>query len=174
MEITPKSKIHDVITHYPPLEEEIIRTAPPFENLRNPVLRRTVARLATLEQAARIGGVNLLEWVNHLRRLVGQPALTSASDLPAPDDIPPASADDPDWVQGEPQFVVDGNQLLARGEVPLNHITRLLTQLEEGRCILLITHFEPLPMIESIQKQNRKVYHKLDGQNPHRHLTYFG
>ncbi|GAP09124.1 hypothetical protein BECAL_00263 [Bellilinea caldifistulae] len=174
MEITPKSKIHDVLTHFPQLEEEIIRAAPPFENLRNPLLRRTAARLATLEQAARIGGLNPLELVNRLRRLAGQPELTRTMDLPSPADIPPASADDPDWVRGEPQFVIDGNQLLARGEVPLNHINQLLAQLEEGRSILLITDFEPLPMIESIQKQNRKVYHKLDGQNPHRHLTYFG
>ncbi len=174
MEITPKSKIHDVLTHFPQLEEEIIRAAPPFENLRNPLLRRTAARLATLEQAARIGGLNPLELVNHLRRLAGQPELTNTMDLPSPADIPPASADDPDWVRGEPQFVVDGNQLLARGEVPLQHVHQLLARLEEGRCLLLITNFEPQPMIEAIQKQNRKVYHTLDDQNPTRHLTYFG
>ncbi|MEW6180306.1 MAG: DUF1858 domain-containing protein [Chloroflexota bacterium] len=172
MEITPQSKIHDLLTHFPQLEEEIIRTAPPFENLRNPLLRRTVTRLTTLEQAARIGGVNALEWVNHLRRLAGQAELTAGAETAVPDDLPPASPADPPWVQAEPQFVVDGTQLLARGEVPLNHINRLLPQLEAGRCILLITNFEPQPMIEAMQKQNRRVFHKRDESKAGRHLTY--
>ncbi len=172
MEITPKSKIQDILNHFPQLEEEIIRSAPPFENLRNPLLRRTVARLATLEQAARIGGMNPLDLVNRLRRAVGQTEISNPIEMPTATDIPLAGEEDPAWVRGDAQFVVDGNRLLEAGEVPLNHIQPLLGQLEEGRFILLITDFEPRPMIEALQKQNRKVYHKLDEQNTNRHLTY--
>lgn len=174
MEITPKTRILDVLTHFPQLEEEIIRTAPSFENLRNPVLRRTVARLATLEQTARIGGLDASEWVNHLRRLVGQTEWSAGPETGAPFDIPAASPADPDWVQGDPQFVVDGNQLLARGEVPLEQINQLLRKLEDNRFILLITGFEPQPMIEALQKQNRKVYSRPDGQYAGRYLTFIG
>lgn len=174
MEITPKTRILDVLTHYPFLEEEIIRAAPPFENLRNPVLRRTVARLATLEQAAHIGGLNAPAWVNHLRRLVGQTEWSTGLESGAPLDIPPTSPADPDWVQGDPQFVVDGNQLLARGEVPLEQINQLLQKMEDNRFILLITSFEPQPMIEAMQKQNRKLYSRHDGQYTGRYLTFIG
>lgn len=172
MQITPRSKILDVLNTYPQLEEEIIRAAPPFENLRNPILRRTVARLATLEQAARIGGINVLEFVNQLRRQVGQPELASGAASAATGEYPPASADDPHWIQGQPQFVVDGNELLMRGEVPLNRVNELLNDLAPGQFILLITNFEPQPMLEALRKQNRRLYHKVDGQNPARHLTY--
>ncbi|WP_322791269.1 DUF1858 domain-containing protein [Bellilinea sp.] len=174
MEITPRSKIADVLNNFPELEEEIIRAAPPFENLRNPVLRRTVARLATLEQAARIGGINVLEFVNRLRREVGQPELAGGAASAVLNEFPQASSDDPPWVQGQPQVVVDGNELLMRGEVPLNRVNELLDGLAPGQFILLITNFEPQPMIEALKKQNRRLYHKVDGQNPARHLTYIG
>ena len=45
---------------------------PPFAKLRNPVVRRTVAKVATLEQAAKIGGVSLQAMILRLREVTGQ------------------------------------------------------------------------------------------------------
>jgi hypothetical protein len=47
---------------------------PAFEKLRNPVLRRTVARITTLRQAASVGGVSLGEIIGRLRVSAGQVA----------------------------------------------------------------------------------------------------
>ncbi len=88
--------------------------------------------------------------------------------------VAPPDEGDPDWVRGEPQFTVNGTELLARGEVPLNVVNDLLARLAPGGFLLLVTHFEPLPMIESIGKQNRRIHHKPDGQHPGQHLTYIG
>ena len=52
MEITRHSKLFDVLEAYPFLEAQIVNIAPPFQNLKNPVLRRTVGKIATLGQAA--------------------------------------------------------------------------------------------------------------------------
>ena len=71
MEITGRSKLFDVLKAYPQLEEQIIAIAPPFKNLRNPILRRTVAQLATLEQVAQIGQMDVTELVSTLRRRPG-------------------------------------------------------------------------------------------------------
>lgn len=61
----------DVLKAHPQLEERIIAVAPPFKNLRNPILRRTVAQLATIEQVAQIGGMDAAELVRILRRAAG-------------------------------------------------------------------------------------------------------
>lgn len=172
MEINAKTKLNDLLSAYPQLEEKVIQAAPTFKNLQNPVLRRTVGRVATVEKVVQIGGLDLTTFINLLRREVGLPELIrdETTELEAPGRT---VAVEPEWIQGEPQFVVDGKTLLASGEVPVNQINVLLSQLATGRFILLVTDFEPVPMIEAITKQNRKAYHKLDPQDPNRHLTYF-
>ena len=64
MEITSRSKLLDVLKAYPFLEEQIVEIAPPFKNLRNPILRRTVGQLATIEQVAQIGNIDVVDLVN--------------------------------------------------------------------------------------------------------------
>ncbi|MFH0843803.1 MAG: DUF1858 domain-containing protein [Bacteroidota bacterium] len=49
--ITPKTKVLQLIETFPELEEVLINAVPAFEKLKNPVLRKTVARIATLQQA---------------------------------------------------------------------------------------------------------------------------
>jgi uncharacterized protein (DUF2249 family) len=75
----------------------------------------------------------------------------------------PRQASDPDWIAGEPQYTVNGTELLQRGEVPLGRVNELLGKLEAGRYILLVTNFEPTPIIEAMQKQNRRVFHQSAG-----------
>jgi hypothetical protein len=172
MEITSRSKLLDVLNAYPALEDKIVRLAPPFANLKNPVLRRTVGQLATLDRVAQIGGLDVTELVNMLRREVGLPELRA--DTPTIVTIPSRAESDPAWINGEPQFIVNGSELLQRGEVPLQHVNQLLPQLQPQRYLLLITDFEPIPMIEAMQKQNRRVHHKLHPNDANVHLTYIG
>ncbi len=172
MEITGRSKLLEVLKAYPALEDKIIALAPPFANLKNPILRRTVAQLATLEKVAQAGGWEVTEFVNALRREVGLPELKA--EVTFPSTLPPIQEGDPPWVSGEPQFVVDGNELLQRGEVPLQRVNELLGQLQPGRFLLLLTDFEPVPMIEAMRKQGRRVYHRLHPGERGVHLTYIG
>ena len=53
--ITSTTKVADLLKSYPELEDVLIAMAPPFKKLKNPVLRRSVAKLATLQQAAAVG-----------------------------------------------------------------------------------------------------------------------
>jgi hypothetical protein len=64
-------KVAELLEAWPELEEVLIRLAPAFRRLKNPVLRRTVARVATLEQAAGVGGVAVRDLVGALRRAAG-------------------------------------------------------------------------------------------------------
>jgi len=171
MEITLTSKLFDVLEAYPELEAQISGIAPPFKNLSNPVLRRTVGKIATIEKVAQIGGMDADRLVNTLRRAVGQAELKpgTASELKVE---VPAAAGDPDWISGEPQFTLDGTGMLQRGEVPLGKVNELLGTLDSGRYLLLVTDFEPAPIIEAMQKQNRTVFHKVNPRDEKQHLTF--
>lgn len=173
MEITSQSKLFDVLEAYPSLESQIVNIAPPFKNLKNPVLRRTVGKLATLEQVAQIGGMNVSRLVNTLRRSVGQEELAAEPTANQAVDIP-RGVDDPEWIDGEPQFIINGTALLQRGEVPLGKVNELLGQLAQGRYILLVTNFEPSPILDAMQKQNRRVFHKITSGDEQQHFTFLG
>ncbi|MEO2194672.1 MAG: DUF1858 domain-containing protein [bacterium] len=43
LEITPSTKVAELLAAYPELEAVLIGMAPPFKKLKNPVLRRSVA-----------------------------------------------------------------------------------------------------------------------------------
>jgi len=69
--ITPKTKISDLLEEYPALEEVLFDISPAFKQLKNPILRRTVARVTTLQQAAIVGGLKVEDLVNRLRKEAG-------------------------------------------------------------------------------------------------------
>src|SRR5689334_16617803 len=76
--IDPETTVGALLEAYPEVENILVEMAPAFAKLRNPVIRRTVAKVATLEQAAKIGGVSLQAMIRRLREVTGQ----SAPDLP--------------------------------------------------------------------------------------------
>ena len=66
MQISAKTKIDDLLKQYPYLLDFLITLSPKFKNLTNPVLRKTVGKIATLEKAAAIGGLDADELVSAL------------------------------------------------------------------------------------------------------------
>lgn len=61
MHITPQTTVHEILTNYPFLLDILAERAPVFAKLKNPVLRASIGRVATLEKAASLGGMPCLE-----------------------------------------------------------------------------------------------------------------
>ncbi|MDF1594304.1 MAG: DUF438 domain-containing protein [Desulfobacterales bacterium] len=59
MELTEKTKIDDLLNQYPFLLDFLITQSPMFENLKNPVMRKTVGKIATLSRIATHSGIDL-------------------------------------------------------------------------------------------------------------------
>ena len=57
IEITPSITVHELLEAYPELEDVLIGIAPPFKKLKNPILRRSVAKIATIKHISSVGGV---------------------------------------------------------------------------------------------------------------------
>lgn len=141
--ITPKSKIFDILEAFPELEEVLINYVPEFEKIKNPVLRRTVGKVASLQQAASIGGVNVAELVNHLRCAVGQ----QEGDMDLEDKK--YAFETPAWFDASKVSTrLDARPMLEQGEHPVGQVISDLQKLQEGEIYQLIVPFLPAPLID--------------------------
>jgi len=68
LDITPDTKVGEVLARYPASLEIFVRRG--FPLLRNPVLRKTMARAITIEQACRRERVDLAGLLDEIRQLV--------------------------------------------------------------------------------------------------------
>ena len=78
IESTPSVTVHVLLEAYPELEDVLIGIAEPFKKLKNPILRKTVAKIATIKHISSVGGVPLNELIAKLREVVGQSVSTES------------------------------------------------------------------------------------------------
>lgn len=140
--ITPKTKVMQLIEAYPQLEDVLINYVPAFKKLKNPILRKTVARIATLQQAASVGNVNISDLINTLRKSVGQ-ELLSATEESAYNTIMPGWFD-----EAKVKQELDVREMLTKGEHPVNQVMSDLKHLPEDTIYKLIAPFLPAPLID--------------------------
>lgn len=166
--ITPETKVGALLTQFPALEPVLIQLAPAFEKLRNPVLRKTVAKIATLRQVAQIGKIPLATLINTLRTTVGQTAFSgNETGLQSPTPAAP-----PAWFNpGKVVHSLDVRLSIACGEQPVTEVLRLLNTLPSGQMLELITPFQPAPLIEIAQTKGYQVWCQEIGTEIHK--TYF-
>ena len=67
VEISPNTSIHDLLEEFPFLIDFLVDYNPKFSVLKNPMMRATAGRVATLRKAAEMGGVELDELVDAIR-----------------------------------------------------------------------------------------------------------
>ena len=140
--ITPKTKVLQLIEQYPQLEDILIEYAPAFKKLKNPVLRKTVARVATLQQAASIGNVKVEDLINRLREEVGQDLLQDSEDVSY-------NVKRPEWFDEEKiDAELDAGEMLEEGEQPVNQVITDLKKLPSGKIYKLKAPFVPAPIID--------------------------
>jgi len=141
--ITPKTKIHDLLEAYPDLEEELIRIAPTFKKLKNPVLRRTVARVTNLRQAATVAGLNVEELVNALRQKSGQDSISGF------DNENQYNTTVPNWFSATKiTETLDIREMLQEGEQPVHPVLTAAKKLGDDDILEVIAPFLPAPLID--------------------------
>ena len=164
--ITPKTKIFDIIEAYPLLEEVLIGYVPAFQKLKNPVLRRTVGKIATLQQAALIGNVNVGELVTHLRGKIGQ----SGEEINSEEH--PYNYQIPRWFDTAKVTVkFDVREMLANGEHPVAQVMEDLKRQKDDEIYQLIAPFLPVPLIDKASGLN--FIHWIKKENEELFFIYF-
>lgn len=163
--ITPKTKVLHLIETYPKLEDVLIQYAPAFKKLKNPALRKTVARIATLQQAAVIGNVKVEDLINHLRKEVGQNLYSGDINLTY-------TTQKPEWFSEdliETEF--DAKEMLAAGEQPVNQVIADLNSMADGKIYKLLAPFLPAPLIDKAFSLN--IQHWVEKINDENFNIYF-
>jgi hypothetical protein len=166
--IGPETTVGAMLDAYPELESVLVEMAPAFAKLRNPAVRRTVAKVATLEQAARIGGISLPALILRLRNVTGQ----SVPDLPLPQPRQDAAGDDTSWLtSGRVVEEIDADTMLERGVHPIGKIRATVAVLGPEEVVVLRSSFRPQPLIETLRRAGAPVHSSMQGVT---HLTWFG
>lgn len=153
LDITPSVTVHALLEAYPELEEVLIGIAAPFKKLRNPILRRSVAKVATLKHAATVGNVPLNDLVSALRQAVGQP-------------LDDADYEDENYFQPQPEWFsarrimlkVNESKPENENEMTLGPIMRGAKKLVAGDIIELTSDFVPAPGIDVMRRKGYKVW----------------
>jgi hypothetical protein len=140
--ISPKTKVLQLIETYPQLEDVLINYVPAFRKLKNPILRKTVAKIATLQQAAVVGNVKVEDLINLLRKEVGQDTIEMANEVNY-------NTKQPDWFDlSKIKSELDVSEMLNAGEQPVNQVISDLKTLKSDEIYKIIAPFVPAPLID--------------------------
>jgi len=93
MEISEKTKIDDLLNQYPFLLDFFINKSPHFKNLKNPIMRKTIGKVATLSRVAAMGNLDLDDL---LRDLLLEIQEKSGGELKVVGETEPGAAEDLD------------------------------------------------------------------------------
>jgi hypothetical protein len=163
--ISPKTKVGELLEAYPELESVLMSMSPAFEKLKNPLLRKTVARVATLQQVSIVGGVNIEDMIRQLRKEAGQDFSGSAYN--DPDGTP---EEKPEWLEiSNIKYRLDATSKINSGESPMKEILQKAGILKTGEIFELTTPFVPAPIIEMLKSKGFKTYSNV---NNDRTLTF--
>ena len=151
MEITFDTKVYDLLKAYPQLLDVLIGLSSRYKKLKNPILRRTITRVASLRQASALGGFTPSQLVNTLRAEVGQ--------NPISDDMKEQeiSLILPSWAKNKPSAYMNATELLDNDKNPLQLINKEYKKLVKDDVILLESDFVPAPLIDEMRKKDAKV-----------------
>ena len=152
-QITPHTRVGEFLEDFPELEEFLISLAPAFQKLRNPVLRRTIGKVATFQQIAVVGDVPLETIINSLRLAAGQ---TQTEEIMSTNKN---LNEKPSWFDASLIIeTLDAREMLQSGQHPLAEVINRTAGMEAGRIFELITPFTPMPLIEKVTANGFKAY----------------
>jgi hypothetical protein len=153
LEISPSTTVYDLLSHYPELEDRLIAMAAPFKKLRNPALKNSIARIATLKHISSVGNIPLNELIDNIRNEVGQPVGKEAFE----DEV--YFETKPDWFSEDRISIslVEG-EVGDKNEMTIVAVLREAANLEKGGIIELITTFLPAPGIDTMKAKGYSAW----------------
>ena len=148
-------RVSDVLARDESLVDVFVRHSPHFEKLRNRRLRRVMAALVTVEQAARVAGVALDVLLRDLNgALAGDAAAEAMHDaaIRATDAVSsvPAPAKRPVAL---PTVELDLREDMRAGREPFSRIMAAVHALGDDRALRLRTIFEPVPLFAVLARR---------------------
>jgi hypothetical protein len=159
-QISPETKIGALLDRFPKLEKTLLEMVPEFKKLRNPILRKTIARVTSLKQASTVAKIPLAEVINRLRNEAG-----IQEEFMSDEETESLSKEAPSWfsTSGIVQSL-DARPMLERGEQPINKVFADCKNLRVGEIFELTTPFLPAPLIDAAKEKGYLSWSKKEGE----------
>ncbi|HET9947766.1 MAG TPA: DUF2249 domain-containing protein [Longimicrobiales bacterium] len=165
MVIRKSDRVATVLKADESLIDVFVGLSPAFERLRNPAMRKVMARLVTVEQAARMAGVDadtLVARLNGARPDADAPA-PGGSEPPTshaayaprtpPAEAPRTAPAELERIPGALRVEVDVREDLRSGREPFSRIMAARRQVPPGGALRVRAIFEPVPLYAVMEKQ---------------------
>ncbi len=151
MKITFETKVFKLLKEYPKLLDVLITLSPRYKKLKNPILRRTITRVASLRQASYLGGFTPEKLVNILRAEVGQDPIND--DLK----VEEITLHLPSWAKNEQSSYMNATEILNEDKNPLQIINKKFKKIKVDETILIESDFIPSPLIDEMRRKKALV-----------------
>lgn len=151
MLITAKTKISQLIKFDKKAIDVIASVNPHFKKLKNPVLRRLLAPRVNIADAARIGGITVVEFLQKLHQN-GFEVDINVDDI---DQIKETNEIKVNLNIMERSNIVelDVRPILKGGVDPFESIMDKLKELSDDQTLLVINSFEPVPLLNILKNK---------------------
>jgi uncharacterized protein (DUF2249 family) len=154
--ITPDIKVSKLLKKYPETLSVLLETSDHFKKLNNPLLRRTLAPRVTIEQAARIAGVELQKLLLRLNQAIGCEAdflkwCAQQGPLQSTKETAGEEQTRPSWLASAQVKTLDVRPIISSGKDPFEDIMREVDSLAENEVLLIVNSFEPVPLYRVMQ-----------------------
>jgi hypothetical protein len=160
-QITPETKIGPLLDRFPKLEKTLFEMAPEFKKLRNPVLKKTIARVTSLKQASAIAKIPLAEMINTLRSEAG-----IQEEFVTDEETVSLSKERPPWFLASSIVQsLDARPMLEKGEQPIDKVFADCKNIKVSEIYELTTPFLPAPLIDTARKKGYLTWSKKEGSD---------
>ena len=147
MIITRKTKISEILNHDINAIDSIASINSNFLKLKNPFLRKILARRVTVEDAARIGGVSVKEF---LMTLMKSGIKVKCLEI---DEINNSKSNKIKQMIKTDIVELDVRPILEGGVDPFKEIMAKLDTLRSDHTLLIVNTFEPIPLLNILKAQ---------------------
>ncbi len=162
MVILGKTKVKDALDRYPELGEVLVSLSPKYKRLTNKRIYNTVARWATFNDVARMGGLSVCTILHTLNEKTG---MVSELEKVFPECIqrvsPPAQMEKPRWVESVKQLhILDVRN---REDFFFTEIMTQLADLNVDTGLKIVHSFYPAPLIGMLEEEGYEYFYE---ENP--------
>ncbi len=165
--ISFQTKISELLEEYPLLEDTLLELSPTFAKLKNPFLRKTIAKVTSVRQAAEIAGLNPEEVVTMLRKQAGIADMTAEPENDDNSTNLQKFANAPDWFSNSNIVATyDASKTLESGDVPMAYIIQETKILLPKQVFEFTTPFVPAPILDILLNKGFIVWCRKSETSP--------
>lgn len=154
--ITKDMKVSKALNLYPQTLEVFISASPHFSKLKNPILRKALAGRVTIEQAAKIGNVDLNNFLFELNKCINKFPENTKVTIRESTQIESKKNEKPEFLNdlsGLKIKELDVRPIINEGKDPLTLILNFVKEINDDEIFLLINSFEPIPLYTVLGKK---------------------